>query len=655
MLRFARVSLALLELTFGLQLLGSAQVLTHPKSEGLISHPSWATADRFRGRVDGATPITIQVHLNLRDLSGAQAELEAVSDPGSPRYGHYLTSEEFESKYSPTAEDLSTVRSHLEAEGFSITYVPRNRLFLSARAKAADVERVFATRLGLFELDQGELRRAPIEPAQVPAAIASRISGVLGLSTTRARPGGSLGKARTASSSNTSLPTCSNYFGEYFDTVDPPYGAGYPNPTPIIPCGLTPSGVRRAYGLANAVAGGNDGRGVKIAIVDAWLDPTLVADAQAYAAQFDPAHPLATSQITLIDAPSGGDPTIPVDFSWYYEQVFDVEAVHAIAPGAHIVFVGAATSGNEDLVAALNFIVQDNLASIVSNSYTTDIETASDSNAALLDAILIQGGLKGIGMYFGSGDCGDEQVGSSCLAPGGGYGTLAVNSPASSPFATAVGGTSLYLNQDGSRAYETGWESGESVPAGAGANTTWTPPPPGLLVFGAGGGRSHLYSQPKYQKLVVPAALAGSPAARVVPDVAMLGDFDSGITYALTDPYTLTYTVFQNGGGTSLAVQLFAATVALAEQRAGHRIGFANPKFYRNAHKAFNDIVPTPTPQSIVSPGAWQDTEDPPGLQVLRPDGTIVPHTLHTAPGFDNVTGLGVPAGERFLEAVSED
>lgn len=92
MLQFARFSLALLELVLGLQMFGSAQVLTHPKSEGLISPPSWATADRSRGRVNGATPITIQVHLNLRDLSGAQAELEAVSDPESPRYGQYLTS-----------------------------------------------------------------------------------------------------------------------------------------------------------------------------------------------------------------------------------------------------------------------------------------------------------------------------------------------------------------------------------------------------------------------------------------------------------------------------------------------------------------------------------------------------------------------------------
>jgi hypothetical protein len=93
--------------------------------------------------------------------------------------------------------------------------------------------------------------------------------------------------------------------------------------------------------------------------------------------------------------------------------------------------------------------------------------------------------------------------------------------------------------------------------------------------------------------------------------------------------------------------------MALAEQRAGHRLGSANPLFYRVSALAFRDIVPTPTPQAIDSPGLWTATEDPPNLQVLRDDGTLVPHTLHSAPGFDNVTGLGVPNGEAFLEAIS--
>jgi subtilase family serine protease len=609
------------------------------RAERTVARPSWATPERLRGRVEGATPVTVQVH-----LEAAKAELEAVSDPDSPRYGQYLTSEEFESRYSPTLEDIAAVRGYFESEGFSITYAPRNRLFVSARATAAEVERVFATRLGQYEVE-GELRRAPMEPARMPLAIASRVSAVLGLSTPRVKSGAAIRATAMASSSKTA-PTCADYYGEYFDTTDPPYGGGFPTPTPLRPCGFTPPRVRRAYSLDDAVESGNDGRGVRIAILDPWRSPTLVSDAQRFAAAFDPAHPLPSSQITLIDAPSGGDPPIPVDVNWYYEQVGDVEEVHAIAPGAHIVYVGAATTGNEDVIAALNLIVQDKLASIISNSYVVDFETAADSDTALLDPILIQAGLKGIGTYFGAGDWGDNQL---IGGPGSGP---SVFYPASSPYTTAVGGTSLYLDRDGLPAYETGWESGESVLAGNGANAAWSPSAPGLFIYGAGGGPSQLYPQPKYQWNAVPEELAGAIAARVIPDVAMLADFDSGVPLGITDPFLGTYVVYANAGGTSLATPLFAATMALAEQRAGRRIGFANPKLYRVASQAFRDIVPTPTPQAIANFGMWTDTEDPPDLQVQRPDGSIVPHTLHSAPGFDNVTGLGVPAGEQFLQAI---
>jgi subtilase family serine protease len=618
-----------------------------------IERPSWATPDRFRGRLDGKTSITIQVHLPLQNLEAAKAELEAVSDPDSPRYGQYLTSEEFEAKYSPTAVELSAVRGYLESAGFQVIYVPRNRLFLSASAPAATVERVFATHLGQYEVESGQLRRAPIEPATMPATLASHVSGVLGLHTSTVKSAAIVGG--TQASQGPVVPTCSDYLGQHFDLIDPPYGGGYPSPTPLYPCGLTPPRVRRAYGLDEAVAAGNDGRGVRIAVLDAFRSPTLVSDAQEYAAQFDPAHPLRASQISLVDAPSGGDPAVPVDYNWYYEQLLDVESVHAIAPGAHIVYVSSPTNGNEDAVAQVNFVVQEQLASIVTNSWYLDVETAPDSYAAVLDPIFIQAGLKGIGMYFVTGDWGDYQTGFDITGQGAGGSPEPVTLyPGSSPYVTAVGGTSLFLNRDGSPAYETGWESGDSLPiADANGVIQWVPAAPGIFIFGAGGGPSHIYAQPTYQRRIVPAALAGSPAARVIPDVAMLADFDSGVMEGLTDPYSLTYTVYQNSGGTSLATPLIAATVALAEQRAGHHIGFANPKFYKVASSAFRDIAPTKVPRSIAHAGVWQDTEDPAGLLVQRADGTIVPHTLHSAVGFDNVTGLGVPKGEAFLEAVS--
>jgi Pro-kumamolisin, activation domain len=69
----------------------SSTFAQNASNEGIIARPSWATQERFRGRIDGATPITLQVHLPLRNAEETKAELEAVSDPDSPRYGQHLT------------------------------------------------------------------------------------------------------------------------------------------------------------------------------------------------------------------------------------------------------------------------------------------------------------------------------------------------------------------------------------------------------------------------------------------------------------------------------------------------------------------------------------------------------------------------------------
>src|ERR1700693_6071248 len=132
-------------------------------------------------------------------------------------------------------------------------------------------------------------------------------------------------------------------------------------------------------------------------------------------------------------------------------------------------------------------------------------------------------------MYFASGDWGDNQCACS-FSETFALGSISVLYPASSPYATAVGGTSLFLNKDGSRAYETGWESGGSIAVpDANGVVQWTPTAPGLLFYGAGGGPSHIYSQPKYQRNLVPTSFAGTPPARVLPDVAMFADPDSGV------------------------------------------------------------------------------------------------------------------------------
>jgi len=103
-------------------------VLVDESAHPAMTRPSWATVDRFAGELRAEEAISLQVHLQLRDYPGAIEELYAVSDPDSPRYAQYLSTEEFEAKYAPTADDVAAVRAHLEANGLTVSYVPENRM-----------------------------------------------------------------------------------------------------------------------------------------------------------------------------------------------------------------------------------------------------------------------------------------------------------------------------------------------------------------------------------------------------------------------------------------------------------------------------------------------------------------------------------------------
>lgn len=259
------------------------------------------------------------------------------------------------------------MRAHLEQHGLRVTHVPDNRAFIAAEGSAAQIERAFGTRLGAYQVG-AELRRAPLAPAHLPPAIAVRVRSVLGLSTptemrSRAVSVGGV-EPYAAEEPDATAPACAQWFGQLTDTVDPPFGGRTLN---VLPCGYLPSQLRKAYGFDDAIRKGLDGTGVKVAIVDAFMSPTLLADAQTYFAARDPDHPLDTAHFSAQMGP--GTPPKRIDTGWYAEQSLDVESVHAIAPGATIVYVGAQSASDQDLIAALNLIISGNLATIISNSY----------------------------------------------------------------------------------------------------------------------------------------------------------------------------------------------------------------------------------------------------------------------------------------------
>ncbi len=257
---------------------------------------------------------------------------------------------------------------------------------------------------------------------------------------------------------------------------------------------------------------------------------------------------------------------------WYGEETLDVEAVHGMAPAAKIVYVGAPNSF-QDLDAALNHVVDQHLASIVTNSYGWNSELLPPGYVKPFNDILMQGAAEGIGIYFSSGDNSDESHT---------VGYVTADFPASSPWVTAVGGTSLAVGKNNSYLFETGWGTARSSWTG----TDWNPPAPGTWVYGGGGGVSQLFPEPDYQKGVVPNSVFKTQGrtGRAVPDISIDGDPNTGYLVGQTQTFpdgTVKYSEYRLGG-TSLSSPLMAGIMALADQAAGTPHGFVNPVLYAN-------------------------------------------------------------------------
>jgi subtilase family serine protease len=311
-----------------------------------------------------------------------------------------------------------------------------------------------------------------------------------------------------------------------------------------------------------------------------------------------------------------------------------------MAPAANVVFVGA-PNNFQDLDAALNDVVDRQLAQIVTNSYGFPTEALPFGFIKPYEDTILQGAVEGIGIYFSSGDNSDESLV---------IGTRTADWPASSPFVTAVGGTSLAVGAANNYLFETGWGTTTSS-----WQPGWSPTPPGSWIYGSGGGVSRLFAEPSYQVGVVPHGVfaAQGRTGRAVPDIAAFGDPNTGYIIGETQTFpdgSVKYDEYRIGG-TSLSSPIMAGIMAIADQKAGHVHGFANPLFYANA-VAFNDIVDPASTVAVVRTNFNNGVDASLGVSYrLRTMNQNL--SLQTTPGYDDVTGMGTP-NSSFLTLIGQ-
>jgi subtilase family serine protease len=596
------------------------------------SLPPWAKASSLKGAASATDAVNFRVYLGWRDADGAAAVARAVSDPGSGSYGKFLTPAQFRQRFSPSPADVNAVRSWLTGQGFTVTYTPTNGHYVAAEGTVAQAESAFAVNLGEYAV-AGTTLRAPSTELSVPASLTA-VTGVIGVDQSASLVHTDrVGADAPPSAGFRNAPPCSSFWGEQIATDKPAFQG---SKQPYAPCGATPAQLRGAYGVTGS---GFDGSGQTVAVIDAYASPTIASDVNEYSTR----HGLPTlrpGQFTQVVAPGTfrHPESVPQDpQGWYGEETLDIEAVHTIAPGADIVYVGA-PNNFQDLDAALNHVVDRRLAQIVTNSYGFSGEFLPPGFIKPYNDTLIQAAAEGIGVYFSSGDSGDEVAN---------LGVASVDWPASSPWVTAVGGTSLGVTQSNGYLGETGWGTMRAPLAG----NAWGTP---VFQFGGGGGTSRLFAEPPYQQGVVGNDLAtrwGTPG-RVVPDVAMDGDPNTGMLVGQTQTFAegVSYDEFRIGG-TSLSSPLFAGMMALADQAAGAPHGFANPALYAAAPTAFHDIADNPLSAAVVRVDYVNGQNASDGttttLRTLNSTGTI-----KVRPGYDDVTGRGTPNGSAFLAAL---
>ncbi len=619
----------------------------HSRARLAGSVPSWATAAHRQHATAGHAPVDFKLYLDWRHSDQAAGYAQAASTGKAT----FLTPAQFRSRFAPSRQEVSAAKQWLRSEGFTVGFVPSNHKYVEASGTAAKASQAFGTSFAQYHV-QGISLRSNTTPLSVPAGL--HVEAVTGLdqsyalAKSDAPPPGGFRNARP----------CSHYWGEKTVQATPAEdGTALPQDPPNwTVCGYTPKQLQAAYGMKKLIANGHDGSGVTVGIIDAYASPTAESDLKQYSAD----HGLPPANLKQYYSPGTAKRPNNKQHSpsgWSGEEALDLEAVHSMAPGANIVYVGSPNS-RQDMDAALNKMVNNDLADIVSNSYGFAGEAVPSGYRKPFNDIAQQAAAEGISLFFSSGDYGDETGGSKD------YAKATPDWPASSPWVTAVGGTSLGVGQNGARDFELGWETAKGkLTTGPDGQPAWGEP---QYVYGAGGGTSRFYSEPTWQQGVVPStmATAGGHRAqpmRVVPDVAALADPTTGMLVGQTQqfPSGTKYAEYRIGG-TSLASPLYAGMFALVVQDAG-RMGLANPALYSTAGSDANhDIVPqsqnatdpTTNPAGVVRPD-YANSINPSGgyVYTLR---TFDDHsqTIGTAVGYDDVTGIGTPNGLAWVHAL---
>ena len=531
--------------------------------------PKTVALSNYKGAQPATNRLNLAIGLPLRDAAGLDEFLADLYDPASPNYRQYLTPGQFTERFGPTGQDYQAVIDFARQNGLTITARHGNRLLLDVRGSVAQVESAFHVHLNVYR-HPTEARDFYAPDADPSVEDSLPIADVSGLSNFgRPHPQNLLKKPSVVPETGTGSGSGGTYLGYDF---------------------------RNAY-LPDVTLTGS---GQMLGLLE--FDGYYASDIAGY--ESTAGLPDVPLQTVLLDG-FNGVPTTGAN-SGNGEVSLDIEMAASMAPGlAKIVVFEAGPSGLQNDI--LNAMVASNQVSQLSCSWGWG---GGPTNTT--DTIFKEMAAQGQSFFSAAGD--SDAFTTGATSANGVDNPSLNNAPASCPYITVVGGTTLTTTgPGGSWSSETVWNWGLDK---------------GSYV-GTSGGISSYYSIPTWQTNVSMASNGGSTTKRNVPDVALTADN--------------VYTRYGNGssstsGGTSCAAPLWAGLAALMNQQsvaAGRSvIGFINPAVYAIGKSAsysvsFHDIT-TGNNVSSDSPSAF-----------------------YAVSGYDLCTGWGTPAGQTLINAIA--
>jgi subtilase family serine protease len=435
-----------------------------------------------------------------------------------------------------------------------------------------------------------------------------------------------------------------------------------------------PAAMANSYNYAGLHAAGNQGQGTTIALVDSFGASTIRQDLGVFNTAFGLPHlcgetgpstpagncPPGSGPRFDIVAVQGTPPPVPPPPNngtglenhnlWDVEVALDVEWAHATAPLANIMLVTAPTAevlgvqGFQQMMNAEDVLVKNHQVDVISQSFGAGEGTFNNGLAALkqLRQAFVDAQANHVTVFASSGDGGTTNFMKVPIKNPGLIPYPSVIWPASDPLVTSVGGTYLCTNA----VTGVGVDSA-NPPARCQAN-------PGIRELSwidSGGGYSIYFGRPGYQGTLPPGSTyvgssAGAPGPnsnmRGVPDVAYQASSLTGVLVYLTEPANTASGPGCSGanpcstgwyvvGGTSASSPQWAGLAAIADQMAGHDLGYINPALYRIANDPgkyaadFYDVTSGPCNQTTAIPGYC------------------------ASKGWDPVTGLGTPNAANLI------